>query len=206
MNNQPSVQASTLDFIELSLSHLLCIVFPQTKSPYYKHATDVARQAAVYRRVVGEAGELHACAFDKGRDGAAQATLLLRWVKGWSGVQVFTRGRLNHNLDDTVATLICYMDGLAHTDPKANCLSVTENAFKSYQPPSAVLVVRLSSPGTPSDKKVTRLSLPCRRVLGGFRVEPEHPSSWVDQFQGATVRHSTDWCPLLDLSAFRQYD
>jgi len=206
MINLPAAQPSTLDFIELSLSHLLCVVFPKTKSPYYQHATDVARQAAVYRKMVGEAGDVHACAFAKGRDGAAQAVLLLRWVRGWSGVQVFTRGRLNDNIEDTAATLICYLDGLAHVDTKANCLTVTEDAFKSYRPPSATLVVRLSAPSDLADKKPIRLSVPCRRVLGGFRVEPEHPSSWVDQFQGATVRHSTDWCPLLDLTAFRQFD
>lgn len=206
MTTLPAAPDVPIDFIELSRDRLLCVVFPKTKSPYYLHAVDVASQVTEYRETMGVAGLIHACAFERSSGGAARAMQLLKWVKGWAGVQVFTAGRLNHDLDEITYTLDCYQKGLAHKDARANCICISSDAL---QPPRAPRV-----PGEPfvidigvtADAPRKRLTIPCRRVVYGFRVEPDHPASWVDQFQAATVRSSTDWCPLLDLAAFRQFD
>lgn len=203
MTSLPTAPDDPLDFIELSRERLLCVVFPKTKSPYYLHAIDVARQATEYREMAGVAGMVHACAFWRSSGGAARAVQLLKWVKGWAGLQVFTAGRLNHDLDEIIYTLDCYQKGLAHKDARANCICISDDALSPPRVSGAPFVIGIGVSDGPPRK---RLTIPCRRVVYGFRVEPDHPASWIDQFQAATVQHSTDWCPLLDLSAFRQFD
>lgn len=205
----PVSSDAVIDFIELSRSRLLCVVFPKTNSPYYRHAIDVARQGQEYRESKGEAGVVHACSFPRTSGGAARAMQLLIWTRGWAGTQVFTAGRYNTRVDEVIHTLDCYQQALACSDTRAHCLVVADNVLPDSRCEGALtftIHIADTPPAPELPRRGRRFVLPCRRACHGFRIAPAHPSDWAHQFQQAAVEHASDWCPLLDLSAFRQYD
>ena len=207
-------QTEPADVFQLSKDNLIVIVFAKTNSPYFGLVVNIAKGASTYHETKMDKTSVHTCVFGRSPEQAARAITLLRYVESWATKQLFVAGRLvTSGVQAVLATLECYQLACHCANADAHCLLLTDEAFKRDRLAStgAMMTIRIAMPGeeTPpqeAPEKPKRYVMPCHRAYGYDKIERDHPASWKDQVQAIAVHHETDWCPLFDLSKFRQYE
>lgn len=207
-------QTEPADVFQLSRDNLIVIVFAKTNSPYFGLVVNIAKGASTYHETKLDKTSVHTCVFGRSPEQAARAITLLRYVESWATKQLFVAGRLvTSDVQAVLATLECYQLACHCANADAHCLLLTDEAFKRDRLASTgtMMTIRIAMPGeeTPQQEapeRPKRYVMPCHRAYGYDKIERDHPASWKDQVQAIAVRHETDWCPLFDLSKFRQYE
>lgn len=207
--NAPGPEA--FDVFELSKRCLLVVVFSKTNSPYFKTALSVADGAEHFQKIVLGGAEAYAVGFGRTVEQAARADVLIGYIQQWNSVQFMAQGRLILGHWKVRALLNCYQVASSCTDPDAHCVVVNTDCFTRdpNEPRYSGFSIRIDlsgEPPAPPPPKKIRLTFPCRIAAESFLIDKAHPSSWADQVQAEAVRKNTDWCPLFDISKFRQYD
>lgn len=213
-----ATQGSSLDqddVFQLSRENLLVIVFAKTNSPYFSLAVNIAKGASSYFETKIDKTSIHTCAFGRTPEQAARAISLLRYIESWTTKQLFVAGRLvTSGTSIAIATLECYQAASHCNNHEAHCLLLVDEPF--IQPRQhgsvAMMTIRIAMPGddfpsgNQSPAKPKRYVMPCRLGLAYEKIENDHPASWQDQIQAIALHKEVDWCPLFDLSKFRQYE
>lgn len=198
------------DVFQLSKDNLLVVVFAKTTSPYFALAINIAQGATSYSERTIDKSPVYTCVFGRSAEQAARVIALLRYVDSWATKQLFVAGRLVTQPTATIIeTLNCYQTGSCCTNTDAHCLQISENPFQQpfqsnggmgFSISLKVDEIQLSKP------KQKKFIFPCKIAFSCDRLSREHPANWEDQVQAITVKKSVDWCPLLDLTKFRQFD
>lgn len=194
------IKPSTEALVQWSLSGLLAIVFPKSRSTAFPAALALAERADLYE--VQQAGKAvyHVAGFGRSEGQAARALEMMRLLRGLKGVQVFVRGALSADPWRLQRTLECYLASCGSADPRAHCVVMVSDDELRHGLPSSVSLRdmggRQPPPGLEWVKHIGMRPFPCRMVKEyGFRLQPGHPASEADQIQAAAVRVGCNWCP-----------
>ena len=202
-----------IDVFRLSRDNLIVVLFAKTQSPYFDLAVSIGKGASAYRETKAEKSAVYTCVFSRALDQAGRAITLLRYVDSWTTTQIFVGGRLfTGNKSDVQETLKCYQQACCCASAAAHCQRISDDLFiRRERIYSGGVAVRIVAPGESASQqgipvKPKRYVIPCRRLHDYVRIERDHPASWQNQVQAMAVHYEVDWCPLFDLSKFRQYE
>ena len=119
---------------------------------------------------------MHYAAFGKTRIQAARALMVIKYIGGLRGTEIFTAGKLVESTYITTRTIECFLEACGCTDRRAHCERTVD-----YRP------------------------FPCRLLLrSGFVFDYNHPSSQRDQIQAAGVHAGCNWCPNFDPDRYEE--
>lgn len=187
---------SKIDPLEDSKSHLLAMAFVKGNSPFYELAVNVARGAAKYEAFTTGKVVTHLVAFAKSKADAARALSLLRYVASWRGVQVYAGGKLVQAVHASYEILDCYVTSLACDDWRAHCYTIVDDPSRSLaRGVNYTISIRFDERPEDKPKRADRYVFPCTLLHPYFRFQLDHPSTFKDQIQAASVRRGCDWCP-----------
>jgi hypothetical protein len=140
---------------------------------------------------------------------ASKQSINIAWgvysmVNTWKSVHCFTMWRKIHGLWE-IRWLECYIKALKCDDKKAHCCRVITDPAVANSMQVMTISLELEKPKTPrlivvQDKYIT----PCSNITSYRWGDPNHPSSYKDQFQAHAVYMGVDDCPLFDISGFRK--
>lgn len=133
----------------------------------------------------------YSCAFSLQPIRLHMLSAIIEMAKKWKGFHLFFNGVLVNNHTGILDTLSCYAEAMKCHDTKAYCNFIqTEPVYKTTL-----------FGGTRVDDKLWLI--PCQK-LSHARVNNLHPSSSINQLQAYAVKKSCHWCPLLDLTRFKE--
>ena len=200
--NQPIPK---VDLLNDSITHLIAVSFAKTSSKNYPLAVNVAQGAAKHDEVTIGRIVVHLAAFQKSKEDAARALVLLGYISGWKGVQIFAGGKIIQNYYRATEVLNCYLGALACADHKAHCLSIINDPYSEYPKAyssSVTMTISLEPRPEPEPVFVDRYIFPCKLLQPYFSFQTDHPSSPQDQIQAGAVERGCDFCPLFDAHIF----
>jgi len=193
-----------IDPIASSANHLLGVVFARSTSSFYPLAVGVARGAYSYSELVVGKQTTHFVVLAKTKDDANRAWLLIKYLSGSKGLQIFSKGRPVQNVFSLLDVLQCYMTSCACNDYRAHCYKMLEDPLKERDSGNLSISISLSTePKNSKPTVVERFLFPCKHLERYFRFQKGHPSSLPDQIQAASVERDCDWCPNFNPTDFR---
>lgn len=192
---------------QLSRDNLLVAVFAKTTSPYFALAVNIAKGATHYFENSVDKSPVYTCVFGRTAEQAARAIALLRYIDSWATRQLFVAGRLvTQDVGTIMNTLDCYQTASHCTNTDAHCLLFIDEPFQQQRQYGGGVGFSISLTSDENRPKPKRFVMPCKLAFAHERLSRDHPTSWEDQVQAIAVKKTVDWCPLLDLTKFRQFD
>ena len=102
-------------------SGLIVVSFAANKTAGYNAALSVARSAAMHETAEVNGKPLTFAAFGRERPQAEAALVLIRYLRGAKGVQIYAGGALLVEWARAESVLQCYLTSLACADRRAHC-------------------------------------------------------------------------------------
>ena len=190
--------AEVKDPIAQSFDCLLVVVFSKSTSKSFPLALSVCSNLDKFWTIDVGGKEAYFACFDKNQVDAARAVVLLGYVRGWKGVQIFSQGKLLNDAYEVEGVLECYTESKSCRSLSSHCHKVVDDPFSDEitNDTSMGITIRVTEdPVYKYEAEVDRYLFPCKFLLNRFDFQRDHPASPQEQIQAGAVEEGCDWCP-----------
>ncbi len=168
------------------------VLFMRSRAAGFFEALEFCERAATFEHGLIRGRPYYHAAFGKTPEQVALSCDAMRGLRGLAGLRIFCGGAEFRGRTYMFAHVLdCFMDSTKCADYRAHCHQI-------------IMINRANGSGL-SDRFVFPCSLAYRQ--GGIgRLDPRHPASIPDQIQAIAVQAGCEWCPRLQIDAFRAVD
>jgi len=195
-------QNTDIDPFEISKGRLLAIAFPKVNSKNFPMALDLAKRATHYGTAEIGGTPYHVASFEKTKRDAILCDALLKQVKGWNGMMMFSDGIHIHGIIEITLIIGCYLKSQLCRDPDAHCITII-NDPDVVRPRSFGFAIEVGPVDTRVEV-VDQYAFPCSLLLPDMKFQRNHPASYPDQIQAAGVESMCHICPRFDPDNFKK--
>lgn len=174
--NKVSINSAPIDPFQESLNSFLVVAFPKSSSVNFSLALVIAQGASRYGIVEIGGKQMHCATFDATQADVGRASALLRYVNGWKGVMLFSKGRIVTSDYQASQVIDCFLESCSCNDSKAHCQKVIDDPFSdTYQSLSMSISINFTDQLSPKkEAKIDRYIFPCKYLSGWFRFQKDH--------------------------------
>jgi hypothetical protein len=204
-NNQQVIKVK--DPIAESFDCLLVVVFSKSTSKNFPLVLAVCGNLDRFWTIDVGGKEAYFARFDKSQIDAARAVVLLGYIGGWKGVQIFSQGKLLNNTYEVEMVLECYTESGSCQNLSSHCHKVIDDPFSDeiVRDRSMGITIRVTeNPVYKHEVEIDRYLFPCKYLLSRFRFQRDHPASPQDQIQAGAVEEGCNWCPNFNLDEWKK--